>query len=136
MGVENTISKLKRYFEIWHESEGTHAGLMYPVGSIYMSVDAKSPAVLFGGTWEKIEGRFLLSSQEHVYECGTEGGDKDAYLIKHTHTQEPHTHTQEPHTHAQNGHNHEPYKSKGAANEKKSQFMLTNCNIEHNIYCD
>ena len=34
--------------------------VIYPVGSIYMSVKQNSPASLFGGSWEQIEGRFLL----------------------------------------------------------------------------
>lgn len=32
----------------------------YPVGSIYMSVNSTNPGELFGGTWEQIQGRFLL----------------------------------------------------------------------------
>ena len=36
--------------------------LVYPVGSIYMSVNSTSPQTLFGGTWEKIQGRFLLGA--------------------------------------------------------------------------
>lgn len=36
--------------------------IIYPVGSIYISMDSKSPDLLFGGTWEKLEGRFLLGS--------------------------------------------------------------------------
>lgn len=36
------------------------ANKLYPVGSIYMSVNATNPAELFGGTWEQIKGRFLL----------------------------------------------------------------------------
>jgi hypothetical protein len=36
---------------------------VYPVGSVYISTVDKTPADLFGfGTWERIEGRFLLSS--------------------------------------------------------------------------
>lgn len=35
---------------------------IYPVGSIYMSVNAANPATLFGGTWEQIKGRFLLGT--------------------------------------------------------------------------
>jgi len=44
---------------------GTINGLVdmvYPVGSIYMSVNSTSPATLFGGTWEQIKGRFLLGT--------------------------------------------------------------------------
>lgn len=32
----------------------------YPIGSIYMSVNSTNPGELFGGTWEQIQGRFLL----------------------------------------------------------------------------
>lgn len=35
---------------------------IYPVGSIYMSVNAANPGTLFGGTWEQIKGRFLLGT--------------------------------------------------------------------------
>lgn len=35
---------------------------IYPVGSIYMSVNSTNPANLFGGTWEQIKGRFLLGT--------------------------------------------------------------------------
>ena len=36
--------------------------VVYPVGSIYISVNEASPETLFGGTWAKINGRFLLST--------------------------------------------------------------------------
>lgn len=34
----------------------------YPVGSIYMSVNDTDPGELFGGSWERINGRFLLGA--------------------------------------------------------------------------
>ena len=34
----------------------------YPVGAIYISVSSTSPASLFGGTWERISGRFLIGA--------------------------------------------------------------------------
>lgn len=34
----------------------------YPVGSIYMSVNSTEPSTLFGGTWERLEGRFLIGA--------------------------------------------------------------------------
>ena len=37
---------------------------LYPVGSIYMSTENTSPASMFGGTWEQILGKFLLSSDD------------------------------------------------------------------------
>ncbi|MGN0967161.1 MAG: phage baseplate protein [Candidatus Coprovivens sp.] len=33
--------------------------MLYPIGSIYMSVNSTNPSQLFGGTWEQISGRFL-----------------------------------------------------------------------------
>lgn len=38
----------------------------YPVGSIYMSVNSTNPDELFGGTWEQIQGRFLLEQGSMV----------------------------------------------------------------------
>lgn len=62
--------------------------LCYPVGSIYMSVNDAEPSVLFGGTWEKINDRFLLASGEN--NVGSTGGEKEHTLSvqempKHTH---------------------------------------------------
>lgn len=45
----------------------------YPVGSIYISASATSPASLFGGTWEQIKDRFLLSAGGN-YAAGATGG--------------------------------------------------------------
>ena len=47
---------------------------IYPVGSIYMSADNKEPSIIFGGTWEKIEDRFLLASGSN-YTLGSTGGN-------------------------------------------------------------
>lgn len=51
----------------------------YPVGSIYISVNNTSPATLFGGTWSRIEDRFLLaatnpSASTVTYPVGSVGG--------------------------------------------------------------
>ncbi|MBR4972856.1 MAG: hypothetical protein IKY45_00150 [Clostridia bacterium] len=53
----------------------------YPVGSIYMSMNDTSPAFLFGGEWERIEERFLLSCGD-TYAAGSTGGK-----AKHTLTE-------------------------------------------------
>lgn len=47
---------------------------VYPVGSIYMSVNSTSPATLFGGTWERIQDTFLLASGD-TYAAGATGGE-------------------------------------------------------------
>lgn len=59
--------------------------LIYPVGSIYMSVNSADPGTLFGGTWQQIKDRFLLSAGD-TYAAGNTGGSAKATLPSHTHT--------------------------------------------------
>ena len=69
--------------------------MCYPVGSIYMSTVATSPADLFGGTWEAMPaGRVLLAqgtSEWGVeYQAGSTGGEHEHQLSvgelpKHSH---------------------------------------------------
>lgn len=65
--------------------------LIYPVGSIYLSANGTPPNYLFGGTWQEIKGRFLLSqgvyntNQFVPYVAGRELGREDSVLIKHKH---------------------------------------------------
>ena len=47
--------------------------LIYPVGSIYCSTKATSPASLMGGTWSAINGKFLLGKNS-TYTLGSTGG--------------------------------------------------------------
>lgn len=56
---------------------------LYPVGSIYMSVNSTSPETLFGGTWEQIKDKFLLACG-NTYSNGSTGGS--ASLQSHTHS--------------------------------------------------
>lgn len=58
---------------------------IYPVGSIYMSVNSTSPASLFGGTWEQIKDMFLMSAGD-TYAAGASGGS-----ASHSHTTGGHT---------------------------------------------
>lgn len=55
--------------------------MVYPVGSIYMSVNATSPATMFGGTWVQIKDKFLLSAGD-MYKAGTTGGEATHTLTK------------------------------------------------------
>lgn len=47
---------------------------VYPIGSIYMSVNSTNPKNLFGGTWEQIQGRFLFGMNSS-YPAGSTGGE-------------------------------------------------------------
>ena len=64
---------------------------IYPVGSIYMSVNDTDPARLFGGTWERIKERFLLGAGD-THTAGSTGGEFKHNLTvqeipRHTHYQ-------------------------------------------------
>ena len=59
--------------------------LIYPVGSVYISVNSTDPGELFGGTWQQIKDRFLLSAGD-TYAAGSTGGSAKATLPSHTHT--------------------------------------------------
>ena len=49
-------------------------GMIYPVGSIYISANSTSPAELFGGTWEQLKDVFLLATGD-TYTAGSTGGE-------------------------------------------------------------
>ena len=83
---------------------------IYPVGSIYMSANNANPGTLFGGTWQQIQGKFLLgASSGHT--AGSSGGAETvnlsvAQLPAHTHTGPAHTHSVSGHTHSVPNHTH------------------------------
>ena len=47
--------------------------IIYPVGSVYMSTNSTDPSILFGGTWNKIEGRFLWATVNTPMRTGGSG---------------------------------------------------------------
>ena len=61
-------------------SPGNFLDWVYPVGSIYMSINSVNPSILFGGTWEQISGQFLLGAGEE-YPLGGTGGEKEHTLL-------------------------------------------------------
>lgn len=125
--VNNSITEDKLSEEIKNKLNGMGGGivdLIYPIGSIYMSVSSTSPSVLFGGSWEKIEGKFIMSS-DSSYSAGTTGGSNDAVVVSHNHSASTnqsgsHTHTGESdsdgsHTHTISGGSHSHSGSTGSA---------------------
>lgn len=48
--------------------------MIYPIGSIYISINNTNPSTMFGGTWEQIEDAFLLAAGD-TYAGGSTGGN-------------------------------------------------------------
>lgn len=89
-GLQSDVSGLQSDVSGLQSDVANVLNLVYPVGSIYMSVNAVSPATLFGGTWVKIEDTFLLASGSN-YALGSSGGEKTHTLTEneipsHRHT--------------------------------------------------
>lgn len=76
--------------------------LIYPVGSIYISVNAANPGTIFGGIWEQIKDQFLLASGTK-YKAGATGGSADAVIPEHTHEITASSASAEAHTHTTSG---------------------------------
>lgn len=47
----------------------------------WISPDPTSPASIFGGTWERIEGEFILGASD-AYPAGSTGGEAEVTLIE------------------------------------------------------
>ena len=110
-GLTYFWGKIKAYVS-QHSGSGISLDDVYPVGSIYMSVNLVDPAALFGGTWERIQDRFLLSAGS-TYGAGDTGGQASVSYTpagsatSHTLTIDEmpsHTHTQNAHHHGTSGH--------------------------------
>lgn len=54
--------------------EDANFNKIYPVGSIYMSINETNPSELFGGEWERIKDTFLLACGD-TYDGGSTGGE-------------------------------------------------------------
>ena len=53
---------------------------MYPIGSIYLSVNDTNPITFIGGTWEQLKDRFLLAAGD-TYTAGSTGGEAQHTLL-------------------------------------------------------
>lgn len=77
------------------------ANAVYPVGSIYMSVNSTNPSTLFGGQWEQLKDKFLLGCGD-IYQNGTTGGEASHVLT----TSEMPSHNHSASTNSTGGHRH------------------------------
>ena len=76
---------------------------IWPIGSVFLSVVATSPATLLGfGIWSQIGGGKVLVGQtdgDADFNVAEETGGSKTTSIAHTHTGPSHTHTGPSHTH-------------------------------------
>lgn len=101
VGLAHLWGKIKDY--VSSQSQAASPLDAYPVGAIYLSMSATSPQALFGGTWAKLEGRFLMCS-DSSHAVGTTGGSNDAVVVSHTHSGK--SDTDGSHTHSISGGSH------------------------------
>ena len=69
----------KLLYDTTNQLENSIVDMVYPIGSIYMSVNSTSPQTLFGGTWEQIKDTFLLATGD-TYANGSTGGSATVTL--------------------------------------------------------
>ena len=92
---------------------------IYPIGSIYMSMNNTNPQTFLGGTWEQIKDcfmwatgdttemlvrKYIPSGAKYYFTAGSRGGEfytslAEQEMPSHTHTQNSHNHTQGYHMH-------------------------------------
>ena len=53
---------------------------VYPIGSLYLTVDNSNPKDLFGGTWEKLEEETFLMTASTTYPAKSKGGSNSKTL--------------------------------------------------------
>lgn len=111
--VDTSISSVTAVFEklsALAQLKAEMLDLTYPVGSIYLSVSSINPGTLFGGTWEEIQGKFLLG-RSTAHAAGSSGGAETVILTSeqipaHTHSVPAHTHIVPNHLHTVPAHTH------------------------------
>ena len=110
--TDTVITSVTPVFEVLNSLDEVDQVIskVYPVGSIYMSVNDTDPGTLFGGTWQQIQGKFLLGASSG-HSAGSTGGAETVTLSAgnipaHTHTIPDHTHTVPNHIHTVPAHTH------------------------------
>lgn len=77
-----TVGQLNKKLSSALDQLNRLASQLYPVGSIYMNVNNVDPAVIFGGSWERMpSGRMLVNSGDG-FNLGQVGGEKEHRLTE------------------------------------------------------
>ena len=100
--------------------------LIYPIGSIYMSVNSTSPAILFGGTWEAMPAGRVLLAQGENYAAGSTGGEATHTLTINEMPAHSHSGT----TNSTGDHTHSSYGAQGGT--RKRNWAGANDNYDPN----
>lgn len=101
LSIENAPADAAAVRKLIEESLAAQRAEDYAKIKFWASPDPTSPAALFGGTWERIEGRFIMGASS-AYPVGTTGGSA-------THTQttaEMPSHNHSGSTGSAGGHSH------------------------------
>lgn len=72
---------VKTYGDSFKINDKNIFDMIYPVGSIYISINNVNPSVMFGGTWEQIKDVFLLGAGS-TYSAGSTGGEANHALTQ------------------------------------------------------
>lgn len=80
--------------------------MVYPVGSLYLSLNKLSPASFLGGTWSAVATGKTLIGAGNGYEATQTGGAASASFTLTSANMPSHTHSLSNHTHGLNGHTH------------------------------
>lgn len=72
---------VKTYGDSFKINDKNIFDMIYPVGSIYISINNVNPSVMFGGTWEQIQDMFLLGAGS-TYSAGSTGGEANHTLTQ------------------------------------------------------
>lgn len=112
--------------EFWAKCKGTFTTLdsVYPVGSIYMSVNSTDPGTLFGGRWQQIQDMFLLAAGTS-HAAGSTGGEETVQLSESETPVHAHTHSMTQPAFTLPNHVHETANSMVVYNASGTQRMAT-----------
>ena len=107
---------------------------VYPVGSIYMSINPTDPQVLFGGTWAPLQDKFLIGAGS-TYASEATGGEATHTLTadempSHSHSGSGSTNSAGNHSHdAPSGGYPGSYRSFVTADYEDATFSRSNIDI-------
>lgn len=73
--LQNTVQTLQTTVQTNRTTLSTEQlNILFPIGYVYISTSSTNPSSTFGGTWEQIKDKFLLSAGD-TYTAGNTGGE-------------------------------------------------------------